>query len=540
MKVLGISGGVRSGNQDGAAALLIDGKLAAAAEEERFNGVKFANGLLPRQAARYCLREAGLDIRDLDAVVFPGKTYVGFRELLERFFRFQFGHSPPILLVDHHRAHAASTFYGSGFDDALVITMDNTGEEKSTTARFMTRDREEVLDEIFRPNSLGLYYSCVTQYLGFQKDSDEYKVMGMAAYGQPNVDFSRLLEVTSSGYRFHADFVLGVIPKSPSPSKQEPLFDHFPLDAPTRIPGTPFTQRDYDVAASAQRQLEEAGLALARHYVAKTGAKRICLAGGVALNCLMNQRIRESGLVESLYVPPVCSDAGLALGAAYLAAKEAGDEPSPLPHAYWGPSFAEDEIKHVLDRSGAAYQHVNDPAAAAVERILEGKIVGWFQGRMEYGPRALGARSLLADPRDPTIKDVINAKVKFREEFRPIAPSVLHEAGPDWFLNYADSPYMTQTFTASERARHQAAAIVHEDGTCRIQSVHRETNPLYHRLIELFAARTGVPMVVNTSLNAYNDPMACEPHQALRTYFATGLDCLILGPFVLDKKTRAG
>lgn len=537
MNVLGICGGVKAGNQDGSAALMIDGKLVAAAEEERFTGIKFANGLLPKSAIRYCLESYKLSIRDIDLIVFPGATYVGFEELLQRYFEFQFGHAPRVLLVDHHAAHAASAYFGSGWDSALIITMDFSGDGNSTTVRAARGTAFETLCELPKPESLGIYYSTVTQYLGFQKDSDEYKVMGMAAYGEAKYDFSDILAITETGYKFNTGFLRGVGVGVPAPSKQEPLFEKFPLPFPTRVPGSPITQTHFDIAASGQRQLERAVVQMVKHHTAKTGLSRVCLAGGVALNCLMNQKVRETTGITQLYVPPVCSDAGLALGAAYLGTLERGGTTTPLPHAYWGPEYTEAEIRFVLDRAGVRYRETTDPAGEALRRIADGKVIGWFQGRMEYGPRALGSRSILADPRSEAMKDLINKKVKFREEFRPVAPSVLHESASEYFENYADGPYMTQTFTATAKTKREIAGVVHADGTCRLQSVHANTNPLYHELIRRFAKETGAPMVINTSLNAYNDPMACEPHQAMRTFFTTGLDSLIMGPFVLDKPT---
>jgi carbamoyltransferase len=536
MKILGISGGVLAGNQDGAAALLVDGKLVAAVEEERFTGLKFANGLLPKHAAAYCLKAAGLGVRDLDWVVFPGATYTGFEDILKRYFGFHFGAAPQIKLVDHHTAHAACAFYGSGWDRALILTMDYSGDRKSTTIRVGQHGGLKTLAEINKPNSLGIYYSAVTQYLGFQKDSDEYKVMGMAAYGRTVYDFSKILEVTEGGYTFHCDFIRGVSGNTPAPSKQERLFDTFPLPMPARLPGSPITQAHFDIAASAQAQLERAVLEMVRHYTRQTGVDEVCLAGGVGLNCLMNQKIRESGFVSRLYVPPVCSDAGLAFGAACLQTAALGGKPAPLPHAYWGPAYSADEIRFVLDRAGVEYRETSDPVGEAVRRIVEGKIVGWFQGRLEYGPRALGCRSILANPQIGAMKDIINQKVKFREEFRPLAPAVLDKDGATYFERYANSPYMTQTFTAKPIASQQAPAIVHADGTSRLQTVHASTNPLFSDLIARVGKQTGTPMVLNTSLNAYNDPMACEPHQAMRTFFCTGLDALVMGNFVLDKK----
>jgi len=540
MNVLGLSGGIRIGNQDGAAALVVDGHLVAAAEEERFLGIKFANGQLPRHAIGFCLARAGLRVEDLDAVVFAGATYERFEEILSDYFAFQFGHAPPVLLADHHSAHAASAWYGTGWDDALVLTMDFSGDRKATTVQRAGPDGLEPLEEIHKPNSLGIFYSAITQYLGFQRDSDEYKVMGMAAYGRPRFDLDELLNVTSSGYSLQSQFVRGITSDQPSPSKQERLYGDLPLPVPPRIPGTELTQDHYDLAASAQQQLERAVLCLLEHHLAATGLERVSVAGGVGLNCLLTQRIREHAAVSGLFVPPVCSDAGLALGAAFLHSAQRGDRPVPYQHAYWGPEYSAGEIHEVLERAGASFREVDDPVSVAAGLIEQDAIIGWFQGRMEYGPRALGCRSILASPRRAEVKDEINARIKFREEFRPLAPSVRHEEGSRFFDAYADSPFMTQCFRATDETASEAPAVVHADGTSRLQSVHAETNPAYDQLLLEVGRRTGLPLLLNTSLNAYNDPIACEPHQALRTFFATGLDALVIGPFVLEKSARPG
>lgn len=537
MIVLGLSGGVSLGNQDAAAAVLVDGRLVAAAEEERFVGVKFANGYLPAQAIQFCLKTAGLSIHDVQAAVFAGATYTDIDTLLRRFFEFQFGHCPPLRLVDHHTAHAASAWFASGGADSLVVTWDNSGDGKSTTVWDARAGQLRLCREIFRPDSLGLFYSAVTQLLGFTRDSDEYKVMGMAAYGSPRFDLNSILEVTSDGYHFHSDFLKGIVPGRPQPSKHVCLFDDFPVPVTRRHPREPFLPEHFDMAASAQAQLERAGVALVRHWLGRTGHQRVCMAGGVALNCLLNQRIRELAEVDGVFVPPVSSDAGLALGAAYLVAQGAGDTILPLEHAYWGPESNLDEIRAVLDRAGARYRRVDDPAADAARLIAEEKIIAWFQGRAEYGPRALGNRSILASPKVADMKDRINQRVKFREEYRPLAPAIRHEFGSRYFRNYADSPFMTQTFRVIEPLEQSAPAVVHVDGTSRLQSVHTRTSPLFARLLDEVEARTGLPMVLNTSLNAYNDPMACFPHQALRTFFTTGIDALFLGDYLLEKNS---
>lgn len=535
MNILGLSGGIKIGNQDGAAALLVDGQLVAAAEEERFLGIKFANGQLPRNAIVFCLDRAGLSVEDLDAVVFAGATYERFEEILADYFAFQFGHAPPVVLVDHHSAHAASAWYGTGWDEGLVLTMDFSGDRKATTVSRGGEDGLVEIEAIHKPNSLGIFYSAITQYLGFQRDSDEYKVMGMAAYGQPRFELDKLLAITSDGYQLQHQFVRGITSDQPSPSKQERLFGELPVPVPPRSPGEPIEQVHYDLAASAQQQLERAVLSLLEHHLVATGLDQVAIAGGVGLNCLMNRSIRQHTAVADLFVPPVCSDAGLALGGALLESRNRGVMPVTYRHAYWGPEFSAGEIREVLDRAGASYRHVEDPVPAAAELIDRGAIVGWFQGRMEYGPRALGARSILASPRRAEMKDEINARIKFREEFRPLAPSVRHADGSRFFSDYADSPYMTQCFSATDETARDAPAVVHADGTSRLQSVHPATNPAYDELIAEVGRRTDLPMVLNTSLNAYNDPIACQPHQALRTFFATGLDAMVLGPFVLEK-----
>lgn len=535
MNILGLSGGISFGNQDGSAALLMDGKLVAAAEEERFVGIKFANGHLPRSAISFCLKQAGLSIEEIDAVVFAGATYADITDFLRRFFLGNFGHAPRIELVDHHTAHATSTWHGAGGDDGLIVTWDNSGDGKSTTVWNAVGGEMALLAEHRRPDSLGLFYAIVTQYLGFTRDSDEYKVMGMAAYGRPTYDFSHILEVTSDGYRFHAGFVKGIVPGKPQPSKFIRLFDEFPLPVPPRLPSDEFTQVHFDIAASAQAQLERACVALVKHWLARTGQRRVYFAGGVALNCLMNQKIRELEGVDYIFVPPVCSDAGLALGAAYWYARRHHERVSPLGHAYWGPEFSQDQIRFVLDRAAVPYRTIDDPAEEAARIIEEGKILAWFQGRMEYGPRALGCRSILGNPRVADMKDLINQRVKFREEYRPLAPAILHQRGPEFFPGYVDSPYMTQTFSVKPELASIAPAVVHADGTSRLQSVHAETNPLFASLIRAAERRIDLPIVLNTSLNAYNDPMACSPHQALRTYFSTGMDALLMGDFLLEK-----
>jgi carbamoyltransferase len=538
MIILGLSGGTLIGNQDPAAAIFVDGRLVAAAEEERFTGVKFANGSLPRQAIAYCLSAAGLTMSAVDLVAAPGVTYRDFADILERFLKFQFGCAPRIRLFDHHLAHAASAHYASGWESSLTVTFDFSGEGRSTTVRHFRGDDSELLHAQTKPDSLGVFYSIVTQRLGFQKDSDEYKVMGMAAYGQPRVDLSALIEMLPNGYRVRPEHVPRLQPGAPAPSKQEPIFEDSGLTLPRRLPGAPFAQDHYDLAASAQAALEDAASRLVAYWIRQAGERRVCLAGGVAQNSLMNQKIRELEGVTALFVPPACSDAGLAVGAAYLAVREEGLMPTPMEHAYWGPEYHPEEIRRILVGTGVRFREVIDPAASAVDALERGEIIGWFQGRMEFGPRALGHRSILANPLRPGVKEQINRAVKQREDFRPLAPAIPDDLGEEFYEGYVYSPFMNQTFGARPGAQERLGAAVHADGTSRLQSVTSESEPLFCRLLNISGERLGTPALINTSLNSHGAPLVCAPYQALQTYFSTGLDSLFIGPFALAKDPR--
>jgi carbamoyltransferase len=538
MYFLGISGGVLIGNQDGAAALMQDGKIIAAVEEERLMKVKHASGRLPRRAIAYCLKQADITIRDVDAVGFAGATYANFEEVLSSFFTFQFGYAPPVYLFDHHTAHAASTYFLSPFcsEQSLVITFDYSGDSASTLIFRAHKGQLEELTRIKKPNSLGVFYSILTQYLGFEKDCDEYKVMGLASYGEPRYDMSSILNIDGSAYKLNPKIVRSVAPNMPAPSKQECLFNALPLPGKPRLPEDPINQYHKDIAASGQRALEDVVLHLVQCAVTSTGIRKLCFAGGVALNCVMNQKIRESGYIDDFFVPPHTSDAGLSIGCAILlATKNHCALPEPMTDCYWGPEYCEDEIKTVLDRSGMPYEKHDDICRKVADEIAAGRIVGWFQGRMEFGPRALGNRSILADCRRGDMTDRINALIKFREEFRPFAPSVLAEAAPEYFERSAPSPYMTLIFDVKEGKRIIVPAITHIDGTARVHTVERQHNPLYYKLIKNFEAITGVPVVLNTSLNVQGQPIALDPKDALAVFYATGMQAMALGSFYLTK-----
>jgi len=543
MYVIGISSGIKHGHHDGAAVLLRDGELIAAAEEERFTLAKHARGELPRGAIGFCLKQAGITMRDVDFICSPLRTYTNYERRLTEYFRYQFGHSPRIELYDHHLCHAASSYYGSGFSEATVACFDFSGDSSSGLVAHVKGDDFKVLTRFGRHNSLGLYYGMLTQYLGYQMTNDEYKVMGLSSYGSPKYldEFATILRTDGASYLLD-----GALDKrqcdaeiftSDFSTRQERIFTEKLEDilGPRRIRGQALDQRFTDIAASGQKQLEIVTTHVVRSAIATTGCADLCLAGGVALNCKMNMEIAAEPSVGRLYVPPVPHDAGVALGAAMLKCVEAGHKIAPLTHAYWGPEYSNDEIRSTLDKVGAPYEVMDDPIARCVTDLAEQKTVGWFQGRMEFGPRALGNRSILADPRSATMKDRINVSIKYREEFRPFCPSVLYECQDGYFKEAFDAPFMVVTFPVIDSAKEKIPAVVHVDGTARIQSVQADTNSLYTRLIGEFAKASSVPMLINTSLNINEQPTVNAPLEALHTYFCSGLDALYLGPYRLSK-----
>jgi carbamoyltransferase len=541
MNILGICGGIRLGNWDAAAALVQDGTVVAAAEEERFTRVKHAPGCLPTHAIRFCLREGGIDIRDVDLVVFPGRTYHNMRERLADYFRFAHGHAPAIELCDHHEAHAASAYHTSGFSDALVVTFDFSGDGRATSISRGAGDRLEPLAHWDFPRSLGLFYAITTQHLGFDFGEDEYKVMGLASYGRPTVDLGWLLRPGDGDYELAPGLLRTTSGKEPPLSPQERFYGPLLEErlGPPRRKGAPLEQAHQDFAASAQKLLETTVLSLVKPYAARAGSRNLCLAGGVAMNCVMNQQLAECGLFDAVYVPPVAGDAGLALGAALLAATARGEGARQrLASAALGPGYSDDEIRQALDEVGARYRVVADPAEAAAEAIGRGEIVGWYQGRMEYGARALGHRSIVADPRIAEMKDRVNAVVKFREGFRPFAPSVVETSAAEYFERVYESPFMTATFTVRPDARERIPAVTHADGTARVQTVSPGSEPLYHRMITEVGKRTGIPAVLNTSFNIKGQPIVENPNQAISTFYGSGLDVLIAGSFALEKRPR--
>jgi carbamoyltransferase len=533
--VLGLHGNLGKAEHDPAAVLISNGEIVAAAEEERFIRYKHAVGLMPDEAIRFCLRQAGITMREVDHVAFPRATWFDFPPRLDAYLWYNFGHAPAITFVEHHLAHAASAYLVSGFDTSLIVTADQAGDGTSCAAFRAEGLRIELLEAVPFPHSLGMFAALVTQYLGFRSNHDEYKVMGLAPYGSPTFDLSHILDSLGGLPQLNARML------HPEALRRHPIFhtdqlpmfasDQLPQLPPRRLRGGDLTSAHRNMAASAQHSLTAALLAfIDRHRVPQD--TRLCLAGGVAENSVAAGTIASADIFEDLYLAPACGDAGTALGAALLVAAEHGHRPKRLMHTQLGPVFLDKHVAELLAECGIRYRETDDPSAAAAELIARQKIVAWFQGRMEFGPRALGARSLLADPSTEVTRERVN-RIKRREQFRPFGPSVLAEHMPVLFTSPPDAPFMS--FTLPTRHHAPIVAATHVDGTSRPHSVPQDGST-YRRLIEEVHTRTGVPAVLNTSLNSGWEPIVATPEQALAFFYSSAADALVIGNFVVTKE----
>jgi len=557
---------------DAGAALVRDGELVAAAEEERFNRKKHYSDF-PEQAIQYCLKEADVTIDDVDYIGFYEKPLVKFDRILEtiltgwprtysfwvksmplwmltklrigRTIQEVLGTDKDILYCQHHLAHAASAFLVSGFDEAAVITADGVGEW-TTTGWGVGRGIDiDIRKEIRFPHSVGLLFSAITAYLGFRVNDAEWKVMGLAPYGKPRyVDkFREIVDIRDDGsFRLNMRyFAYTYSTRRPFNRRWEALFGR-----PQRPRQAELDDFHADVAHSGQKIVEEIMVKMATHVHRESGLDNVCLAGGVGLNCVANWRILQESGFKNIFIQPAAGDSGGALGTAFYIYNSVLKNPRTyvMKHALLGPSFSDEEIVETLRRNEAVYETIEDEDALVARTahcIAEGKVVGWFQGRMEFGPRALGSRSLLADPRDPKMKDIINAKVKFREPFRPFAPAVLKERAHEYFEmpRGMDAPFMLLVPKVRLDKRAVIPAVTHRDGTGRVQTVTEDTNPLYYRVIRKFGELTGVPVVINTSFNVRGEPIVCSPQDAYNTFVNTGIDVLVIGRHVVTEKPEA-
>ena len=534
MNVLGVHSGFTMGQHDPAAALICDGKLVAACEEERFVRVKSARGCLPIESIRACLRQAGLTLSDVDLIVHPGESFEDMPIRLKSYLDHYFGCSPRIRMINHQLAHLASAFFCSGFDKAMCLSYDAYGDRLSAALGMASNSGIEILETRGRENSLGNFYASMTSYLGFVVSEDEYKVMGLAAYGEEEVDLSPFVQPTSDGYLINTEF----LPEDYlNTNMYEPFYSSklTKLLGPSRISNEPITLRHKNIAFATQKALELCAVSLIKHLHTRTGLDSLCIAGGIGLNCSANYVIRQLPFIRRFFVQPASSDRGLALGCALYGAYENGFTISELGDVFKGPTYTEEQKRQALELVGFEYVELPDPAGKAAQLLSEQKIIGWYQGRSEFGPRALGNRSILADPSQARMKDEINRRVKFREEFRPFAPSVLEERAKDLFDIPETSPYMTVAYPVRPQWANRLQAITHVNGTARVQTVSRNSAPSYHRLISEFQRLTGIPAVLNTSFNVKGQPIVETPLDALSTFAATGLDALFIGPFMVAK-----
>lgn len=589
MNILGVS----AFYHDSAACLVQDGKIASAAQEERFTRKKH-DASFPINAINYCLQNSGLTSKHIDYVVFYDKPFLKFERILETYLSYvpiginsfikalplwmkkklwmkeliknALGYEGEILFTEHHESHAAAAFYPSPFQEAAFLTMDGVGEWATASYGVGKDNQIRIIAEIHFPHSLGLLYSAFTYYTGFKVNSGEYKVMGLAPYGKPaykDLILSELMDLKEDGsFKMNMEYFDYCAGLAMTNKKFEKLFS-----GPPRKPESPLTQRDMDLARSIQEVTEDVMLRMARHLHKETGQKNLCLAGGVALNCVGNGRILREGPFENIWIQPAAGDAGNALGAAaftwyrYLGNSRLADGKRDFQYgSYLGPEFKNGYIVNYLKRDNIPYSELEDediPEKIA-DLIAQEKVIGWFQGRMEFGPRALGSRSIIGDARSSKMQETMNLKIKFRESFRPFAPSVIKEKVSDYFEIDRESPYMLlvapvkkdlcRQMTDEEQnlfgldklhvKRSFVPAITHIDYSARIQTVDNETNPLYHQMISKFNEKYGCPVIINTSFNVRGEPIVCTPEDAYRCFMRTNMDYLIMGNFLLDKKQQ--
>lgn len=590
MRILGIS----CYYHDAAAALIVDGRIVAAAQEERFTRKKH-DDRFPKEAVAYCLKEGGITIDDVDIVAFYDRPFLKFERLLETYvnhaprgyasfrqamplwlkdkfwmvehIKEQLAYKGKLVFTEHHQAHAASAFFPSPFDEAAILTVDGVGEWATSSWGVGKGNKLEFREEIHFPNSLGLLYSAFTYYTGFRVNSGEYKVMGLAPYGEPKyVDhFRKFIDIKDDGsFALDMSYFNYEVGLTMTSQKLHELFG-----GPPRKPESLLTQKEMDIAASLQMITEEVMLKMARHVHKMTGMKNLCLAGGVALNCVANGRLLREGPFEDIWIQPAAGDAGGALGAAlstwyeYLRnARVADGTHDAMQGSYLGPQFSNEEIRKYCDEKKIVYDFVGDDKKLFADvsgRLADGAVIGWFSGRMEFGPRALGSRSIIGDARNTEMQSKMNLKIKFRESFRPFAPSVLAERADDYFmLGGHQSPYMLLTAMVVEKRRKQMTkdeeklwgiaklniarsdipAVTHVDYSARVQTVAQDVAPRYHALLKAFYEKTGCPVLVNTSFNVRGEPIVCTPEDAFRCFMRTDMDYLVLENFIIDKKAQ--
>lgn len=576
MRILGLFNGV-----DPAACMMVDGELVAYVEEERLVRYKHAPNQFPIRSIEYCCKQQGIKISDVDYIAYGWdcvaysdgrmrafydqtnaeyppdagtlawqRRNLGYfhldnmQEMMRQHLVRHFGNVkiPPLKTVPHHYSHAVTAFQLSELEDALVLTIDGSGDSQTTCVWHGANDKLELLHEIKIPHSLGWLYAAVTEYLGFEAYDGEYKVMGLAAFGRENEHFrkalNRIVTTAEDGFSFRVD------PKAIhhgahtfSQRHTDYLVELFGMEP--RLGGQRILPEHEDLAFETQRLLEDTVLRLLRHFQEQTGARKLGISGGVGLNVKMNYAIQKSGLFEQVHVFPICSDSGTGIGAAAAIYQElTRKRPKPVEHVYLGPGYTDAEIELQLESCGLDYSRHENIAERAADILAEGKVLGWFQHRMEGGPRALGSRSILADPRTVAARDRVNQAIKFREYWRPFCPSLTNESRTRYLEKAAQAPFMITAFDATPEMAEHAPAVVHVDNTVRVQTVERKHNPAYHDLLTAFEERTGIPILLNTSFNIKGEAIVCSPRDALRTFWTTGLDALVMGSFLVTKPCK--
>ena len=538
-KIIGISGGFTHRIENPAATLIINGDVVFAQEEERFNRIKHSRGLIPTFAIQECLKYKNINIKEIDYIAFASNL-PQLRNKISDYFNFNFGYCPKIVFIDHHLCHAASAFYPSGFKETIILTADYSGNGVSTTISIGKNNQINRIKEFKKPNSLGIFYSLITQVLGFEIDNDEYKLMGLASYGKPKYNLDKILEVGKGYYKLNQKIISkNEFKYSKDLTRQEPFYSKELLKIlkiKKRLKKKDFTNK-IDIAASAQKKLNDAAISLIKWAYEKTKISNLCIAGGVGLNCTMNKKISELSFIKNLYVQPASSDAGNSLGAALITSLKFDKRIKVKEHVYLGNQYNNKHIAKVLKNNGLYNKTIKLNEKFVAKKLCQSKIFAVFQGRQEFGPRALGNRSILANPMNKNMKNILNAKIKYREEFRPFAPIVMKKASTKYFKikKGVDYRHMTVTCDAKPGISQLIPSCVHVDNTARVQLLEKGKNKLIENILNEFGKLSKNPVLINTSFNLNRQPNVNTPEDAISTFYASGIDYLIIGDRILLK-----
>jgi len=535
--LLGLTSPLTINQHNGCAAIVSHGKTLSCCEEERYTRDKHALGKLPVNAISAALKINNISMRMIKAVFVSSASHPDLKKRVELYLKHYFGHSPDLHMIDHQLSHLASAYYPSGFSESMLLSIDGFGDFKSMASAIGKNGKIEILETKDISQSLGIFYQVMTQFLGFNGAGDEYKLMGLSAYGKPGVDLSSIIKISNNDYSINADYLKRDISLK---NMFEPRYGPklIELFGQPRRKGEPLSDHHKDIAFAVQDSFEKAVITIVKRMYQKTKLRNLCMAGGCALNCVTNMKLLNLDFIDNLYVQPAATDQGLALGAILYGSSEAGIKPKKIPNYYLGSEYSNENIKSALELSGAKYFQLNnkDISKLASESLKNGKIIALYQGRSEFGPRALGNRSILANAIIPDIKDQINKRIKFREEFRPFAPAVLAESANKIFSINQPSPFMTITSNVKKEWRNKIPGIVHVDGTARIQTVDEEQNKIFYSILKEFEKKTGIPVLVNTSFNIKGEPIVETPLDAIRTFYSCGLDELYIGNFRITKQ----